>query len=66
MGEEKPQYESANISIFEWCYPLCEIYDKDMDSYVHIRTPEDAKALIDSLNNFLSTIPIEFGGIKNE
>lgn len=52
MSEEKSQYESANISIFEWCYPLCEIYDKDMDSYVHIRTPEDAEALIGSLNNF--------------
>lgn len=64
MTDHRPSYSSDNISIFEWGYPTCEIYDKRKDSYVHIDTVEDAIALIESLNKFLDSIPVEFGGNK--
>lgn len=62
MKDTKPQYESDNIKIFEWPNPICEIYDKNNESWAHIKTPEDAKAIMRSLAAFLNEIPFEFGG----
>lgn len=62
MTDTKPQYESDSIKIFEWPQPICEIYDKSLDNYIHVKTPEDAKAIMRSLTAFLNEIPFEFGG----
>lgn len=66
MTDTKPKYESGNIKIFEWPQPICEIYDKALDNYIHVKTPEDAKAIIRSLAAFLGEIPLEFGGYREE
>lgn len=62
MTDTRPQYESDNIKIFEWPQPTCEIYDKSLNSYIHVKTPEDAKAIMISLAAFLNEIPFEIGG----
>jgi len=64
MSDWPVAYESEKIVIHEWPQPICEIYDKRNHEYVHITTPEDAKALIKSLEDFLSIIPKQFGGTK--
>jgi hypothetical protein len=63
MTDNKPQYESDNIKIFEYPQPICAIVDKN-HGCAEIRTPEDAKAVILSLVEFLNVIPLEFGGYK--
>ena len=47
----KPQYQSENISIWEWPGPGMEIC-MGINS-VEIRSPKDAEALIDSAKRFL-------------
>ena len=47
--EDRAAYESENIRFYEWPQPICEIYDKHNDGYVHINNIEDAKALVKSL-----------------
>lgn len=64
MTDFKPSYESNNIKILEWPQPICEIYDKKLNVWLQIKTPEDAKAVIESLWKFLNVIPVEFGGTK--
>lgn len=64
MSDWPVAYESEKIVIHEWPQPICEIYDKVNKEYVHIATPEDAKAVINSLQQFLAIIPTEFGGTK--
>jgi len=59
---DNAQYESQQIKIFEWPQPICEIVDKDNDGYVAVKTPEDARAIMKSMRNFLLCIPQEFGG----
>lgn len=61
MPDFKPFYESDLIKIFEYPQPICAIVDKN-HGVVDIRTPEDAKAVIQSLIAFLNAIPFEFGG----
>jgi hypothetical protein len=63
MTDNKPQYESNYIKIFEYPNPICAIVDKN-HGCAEIRTPEDAKAVILSLVAFLNEIPFEFGGYK--
>lgn len=63
MTDFKPAYESERIKIFEYPQPICAIVDKN-HGCVEIRTPEDAKAVIESLWKFLNVIPSEFGGTK--
>ena len=64
MTDFKPSYESDNIKILEWPQPICELYDKKLNTWLQIKTPEDAKAIMESLTKFLSVIPFEFGGCK--
>lgn len=58
MTDFKPAYESDNIKIFEYPQPICAIVDKN-HGVVDIRTPEDAKAVIQSLISFLNTVPYD-------
>lgn len=64
MTDFKPFYESENIKIFEYPNPLCSIVDKS-HGCVQVWTPEDAKAIMQSLAAFLNEIPFEFGGYKD-
>lgn len=64
MSDWPVAYESDKIVIHEWPQPICEIYDKVNQEYVRITTPEDAKAVINSLQQFLASIPTKFGGTK--
>lgn len=66
MTDHKAVWESNRIKIYEWPQPICEIYDKRRDEYLQITTPEDAKAIIQSLERFLKAIPVKFGGNKND
>lgn len=54
--EDRAHYESENIRFYEWPQPICEIYDKNLGGYVHIKTIEDAQALKDSLERFIKSI----------
>ena len=60
----KPQRENERFAVYEWPQPICEIKSKSTDFIIHISLPEDAKMIRDSLNEFLSCIPKEFGGEK--
>lgn len=65
MTDFKPFYESDRIKIFEYPQPICAIVDKH-HGCVEIRTPEDAKAVMQSLAAFLNSIPFSMGGYKND
>jgi hypothetical protein len=59
MTDTKPQYRSEGLQIFEWPQPQCEIMDPVSRDLVAIKTPEDARAVRDSMNKFLHLVDPE-------
>lgn len=46
-------YKGADIIIYEWPGPVCEIVDPQQPDSIKIKSEEDAKMLIESLSRFL-------------
>lgn len=59
MTDTKPQYHSEHIQIFEWPQPICEIMENVEFTSIQIKTPEDARAIRDSMNKFLHIVDPE-------
>lgn len=63
MSDFKPSYTSEFIEIHEWPFG-CEVIEKSTSRGAVISSPEDARAVIVSLNDYLNCIPKECGGNK--
>jgi hypothetical protein len=59
MTDNVPQYKSEKLELYEWPQPICEIKDPTTGAIVGIKTPEDARAVRDSMNKFLHIVDPE-------